>query len=75
MPAFHSTLLTTNDPQALVSQLAAVAGLDIPTSSVPMVSAHLVVAAKMAQLLFVATLDEELTPAAVFTLPTVTGSP
>lgn len=69
MIEFHTALLG-DDPQTLTRSLAAGVGLDIPESSLPIVTLHLVAAAGMAKLLFEATPDsDELAPATVFTLP------
>ena len=74
MLEFHSSLLSADehDKQRLVEQLAACAGLHIPAASMGAVTAHMVVAASMAKLMFDATPEaDELPSATVFTLPAI----
>ena len=54
MSELHSALLAPGDKQALLDALALGAGITIPTASKAVVTAHLMVAAEMAQLVFAA---------------------
>lgn len=75
MNELHSTLLTANDNQTLVTTLAAVAGMPIPPAHLPAVTAHLKVAAAMAQLLFAAPpYADDAIPAPVYTPPSAPQS-
>lgn len=70
MNELHSALLASGDKQALVDALAMAAGITLLPASKAVVTAHLVVAAEMAQLLFAAPpLPTGAEPAPVFRLP------
>ncbi len=66
----HSALLQSGDRQHLVDALAAAAGIAVPAASKAIVTAHLVVAAEMAQLLFAGEpRSDEAAPATVYIPP------
>lgn len=70
MSDLHSALLQSGDRQHLVDALAAAAGITLPAGSKAIVTAHLVVAAEMAQLVFAGEpCSDEAAPAPVYTPP------
>jgi hypothetical protein len=71
MNALHSALLAPGDKQALVDALALSAGMSIPAASKVAVTAHLIVAAEMAQLLFAAEPAADLAASAAVFIPPV----
>jgi len=71
MTTLHSDLLAPGDKQALVDSLAQSAGMPIPAASSAAVTANLIVAAEMAQLLFAAEPAPEVAASASIFKPTV----
>lgn len=76
MNELYSALLAPGDKQALVDALALSAGMPIPAASKAVVTAHLIVAAEMAKLLFAAEPAADVAASAPVYLPpaTATGS-
>lgn len=73
MSELHSALLAPGDKTALVDALALGAGISIPASSKAVVTAHLCVAAEMAQVLFAAEPAADVAASASIYIPPVTA--